>query len=140
MSESIFKVKTDLDPFELYDLNDKDNVESTRMKLAMLKASAKLDQQSLIDEADHDLEQVMELEQEPIKVLVLPKLDMRSEQKLLETIHATFSQIFQALIVMLEDKSLFTQLPSEAEKTSKRSREFEVRLNRSVFETKQQVS
>lgn len=140
---SILKVKSDLDPFELYDDLDKDNVDcvnSTRMKLAMLKASNKLDDDEVIDQANHELEQVMELEQEPIKVIVMPKLDMRSEEKLLETIQATFSQIFQALIVMLEDKALFTQLPNEAEKTSKRSREFEVRLNRSVFETKQQVN
>ena len=50
------------------------------------------------------------------------------------------ARIFQALLVMLEDKSLFTQLTNEAEKLSKRSREFEARLNRSVFETKQQVN
>ena len=71
----------------------------------------------------------------------MPKLEnIDAEVKLLQTIHETFARIFQALIVMLEDKSLFTQLPNEAEKLSKRSREFEVRLNRSVFEAKQQVT
>ena len=65
--------------------------------------------------------------------------NLNSEEKLLQSIHETFARIFQALIVMLEDKSLFTQ-SNEAEKLSKRSREFEARLNRSVFETKQQVN
>ena len=74
-------------------------------------------------------------------MLLVPKLEnIDAEVKLLQTIHETFARIFQALIVMLEDKSLFTQLPNEAEKLSKRSREFEVRLNRSVFEAKQQVT
>ena len=74
-------------------------------------------------------------------MLLVPKLEnIDAEVKLLQTIHETFARIFQALIVMLEDKSLFTQLPNEAEKLSKRSREFEVRLNRAVFEAKQQVT
>ena len=71
----------------------------------------------------------------------MPKLENTiAEVKLLDAIHESFARIFQALIIMLEDKSLFTHLPNETEKLSKRSREFEARLNRSVFETKQQVS
>ena len=74
-------------------------------------------------------------------MFLAPKLDnLNSEEKLLQSIHETYARIFQALLVMLEDKSLFTQLTNEAEKLSKRSREFEARLNRSVFETKQQVN
>ena len=70
----------------------------------------------------------------------MPKLEnTAAEVKLLDAIHESFARIFQALIIMLEDKSLFTSF-NEVEKLSKRSREFEARLNRSVFETKQQVS
>lgn len=111
------------------------NFKSARMKLAVLKAQNSRD--SVYSQAKHDLDEAEQLEKHP-RVVVMPKLNIDSEKKLLDTIHETFSQIFQALIVMLEDKSLFTVLPNEAEKISKRSKEFEVRLNRSVFEAKQQ--
>ena len=44
------------------------------------------------------------------------------------------------MIVMLESKAIFPQLPNEADKVSRKSKEFETRFSRTVFETKQQVT
>lgn len=152
----VFKVKSDLDPFDLYgqsQYEDQSELKSARLKLAVLKAKDKVsDDRFLFDQADHDLERIMELEtfndQQPghrannvMKVVVTPKIQDEKEIKLFDAIKDTFSEIFQALIVMLDSKFLFVlQTPNEADKLSKRSREFATRLNRSVFEAKQQVS
>lgn len=154
----VFKVKSDLDPFDLYGQSqheDQSELKSARYKLAVLKAKDKVSDVGgfLFDEADHDLERIMELEnfssdmfgQQPsnavMKVVITPKIQDEREIKLFMAITDTFSETFQALNVMLESKSLFVlQAPNEADKLSKRSREFATRLNRSVFEAKQQVS
>ena len=133
---------------------DNDNasivIQSTRAKLAALRAKDKVND-DIFKEADRDLEQILELEvlnKSPIPVkeptvIITPKLTNvgggANKEKLFQSIKETFSEIFQLMIVMLESKALFPQLPNEAEKVSKRSREFETRFNRSVFETKQQV-
>ena len=85
------------------------------------------------------------IKEPPITVIITPKLNQNAtencvKEKLFQSIKDTFSEIFQVMIVMLDSKALFPQLPNEAEKVSKRSKEFEVRFNRSVFETKQQVN
>ena len=147
--EPLYMVKPDLDPLEMYNLDGEiEDIQSTRMKLAMLKAKNKISENNveIWSQADQDLENVIELEnyqEQPddlIKVSLIPKIDVIHEKKLLITIQGTFSQIFQAMIIMLDSNALFTQLPEDADKSSKRSKEFEIRLNRSVFETKQQVS
>ena len=134
--------------------DDASVIQSTRVKLAALRAKDKVNN-DIFKEADHDLEQILELEvfnkpspspisreiKEPV-IIITPKLNYGGEsvkEKLFQSIKDTFSEIFQVMIVMLESKALFPQLPNEAEKVSKRSKEFEVRFNRSVFETKQQV-
>ena len=149
--EPIYKLKSDFDPFDLYNIDgDVEDFQSARMKLAMLKAKHRVENEpedfEILSQADHDLEKVIDLEtyderdEEPMKIFILPKVDVSKDKKLLTTIHNTYSQIFQAMIIMLDTDALFTQLPEDAEKSSKRSREFEVRLNRSVFETQQQVN
>ena len=65
--DSMLNVKSDLDPFELYEMkNINDNIEdiqSARIKLAVLKAKNKLsDEEDVISQAEHDLEEVMGLE------------------------------------------------------------------------------
>ena len=156
----LFQVKPGLDPFDVYGddsvIVDEDNdnasivIQSTRAKLAALRAKDKVND-DIFKEADRDLEQILELEvlnKSPIPVkeptvIITPKLTNvgggANKEKLFQSIKETFSEIFQLMIVMLESKALFPQLPNEAEKVSKRSREFETRFNRSVFETKQQV-
>ena len=155
----LFQVKSGLDPFDVYGddsvIVDEDNdnasvIQSTRAKLAALRAKDKVND-DIFKEADRDLEQILELEvlnKSPIPVkeptvIITPKLTNvgggANKEKLFQSIKETFSEIFQLMIVMLESKALFPQLPNEAEKVSKRSREFETRFNRSVFETKQQV-
>ena len=156
----LFQVKSELDPFDAYGddsvIVDEDNdnasivIQSTRAKLAALRAKDKVND-DIFKEADRDLEQILELEvlnKSPIPVkeptvIITPKLTNvgggANKEKLFQSIKETFSEIFQLMIVMLESKALFPQLPNEAEKVSKRSREFETRFNRSVFETKQQV-
>ena len=156
----LFQVKSELDPFDVYGddsvIVDEDNdnasivIQSTRAKLAALRAKDKVND-DIFKEADRDLEQILELEvlnKSPIPVkeptvIITPKLTNvgggANKEKLFQSIKETFSEIFQLMIVMLESKALFPQLPNEAEKVSKRSREFETRFNRSVFETKQQV-
>ena len=156
----LFQVKSELDPFDVYGddsvIVDEDNdnasivIQSTRAKLAALRAKDKVND-DIFKEADRDLEQILELEvlnKSPIlvkepTVIITPKLTNvgggANKEKLFQSIKETFSEIFQLMIVMLESKALFPQLPNEAEKVSKRSREFETRFNRSVFETKQQV-
>ena len=155
----LFQVKSELDPFDVYgddsviveENNDNASViQSTRAKLAALRAKDKVND-DIFKEADRDLEQILELEvlnKSPIPVkeptvIITPKLTNvgggANKEKLFQSIKETFSEIFQLMIVMLESKALFPQLPNEAEKVSKRSREFETRFNRSVFETKQQV-
>ena len=155
----LFQVKSELDPFDVYGddsvIVDEDNdnasvIQSTRAKLAALRAKDKVND-DIFKEADRDLEQILELEvlnKSPISVkeptvIITPKLTNvgggANKEKLFQSIKETFSEIFQLMIVMLESKALFPQLPNEAEKVSKRSREFETRFNRSVFETKQQV-
>ena len=159
----LFQVKPGLDPFDVYGddsvIVDEDNdnasvIQSTRAKLAALRAKDKVND-DIFKEADRDLEQILELEvlnkqpsPIPVKeptVIITPKLTNvcgsggANKEKLFQSIKETFSEIFQLMIVMLESKALFPQLPNEAEKVSKRSREFETRFNRSVFETKQQV-
>ena len=58
-------------------------------------------------------------------------------------ITATFSKIFQALVVLIQEHNLNENAPSsstvEAEKINKRSREFDVRLHRQIFEAKQKT-
>ena len=136
--------------------DDASVIQSTRVKLAALRAKDKVNN-DIFKEADHDLEQILELEvlnkpspspisreiKEPV-IIITPKLNYAGggesvKEKLFQSIKDTFAEIFQVMIVMLESKALFPQLPNEAEKVSKRSKEFEVRFNRSVFETKQQV-
>ena len=158
----LFQVKPGLDPFDVYGddsvIVDEENdnasvIQSTRAKLAALRAKDKVND-DIFKEADRDLEQILELEvlnkqpTSPISVkeptvIITPKLTNvgggANKEKLFQSIKETFSEIFQLMIVMLESKALFPQLPNEAEKVSKRSREFETRFNRSVFETKQQV-
>ena len=156
----LFQVKPGLDPFDVYGddsvIVDEENdnasivIQSTRAKLAALRAKDKVND-DIFKEADRDLEQILELEvlnKSPIPVkeptvIITPKLTNvgggANKEKLFQSIKETFSEIFQLMIVMLESKALFPQLPNEAEKVSKRSREFETRFNRSVFETKQQV-
>ena len=155
----LFQVKSGLDPFDVYGddsvIVDEENdnasvIQSTRAKLAALRAKDKVND-DIFKEADRDLEQILELEvlnKSPIPVkeptvIITPKLTNvgggANKEKLFQSIKETFSEIFQLMIVMLESKALFPQLPNEAEKVSKRSREFETRFNRSVFETKQQV-
>ena len=152
----LFQVKPGLDPFDVYGddsviVDDNASViQSTRAKLAALRAKDKVND-DIFKEADRDLEQILELEvlnKSPIPVkeptvIITPKLTNvgggANKEKLFQSIKETFSEIFQLMIVMLESKALFPQLPNEAEKVSKRSREFETRFNRSVFETKQQV-
>ena len=155
----LFQVKSGLDPFDVYGdesvIVDEENdnasvIQSTRAKLAALRAKDKVND-DIFKEADRDLEQILELEvlnKSPIPVkeptvIITPKLTNvgsgANKDKLFQSIKETFSEIFQLMIVMLESKALFPQLPNEAEKVSKRSREFETRFNRSVFETKQQV-
>ena len=155
----LFQVKPGLDPFDVYGddsvIVDEDNdnasvIQTTRAKLAALRAKDKVND-DVFKEADRDLEQILELEvlnKSPIPVkeptvIITPKLTNvgggANKEKLFQSIKETFSEIFQLMIVMLESKALFPQLPNEAEKVSKRSREFETRFNRSVFETKQQV-
>ena len=139
----IFKAKPQLDPFELYDVNsDVEDVQSARMKLAVLRAKDKVQSDEAYNEADKDLREVIHLENKNImKVTVTPKLDVAEEEKkLFGTIKDTYSKIFQTMIVMLKSPALFPQLPEEANVVNRRSREFEVRLNRSVFESKQQVN
>ena len=65
--DSMLNIKSDLDPFELYDMKnvneDVEDIQSARIKLAVLKAKNKLsDDEDVISQADHDLEQVMGLE------------------------------------------------------------------------------
>ena len=113
------------------------------MKLAVFKAKPKLSDDELFAQAEHDLDEFEQLEHYqnvPLRVALVPKIDTSSETKLMQTIQATFEQIFQALVLMLEDQSLFTVMPNKAEKLSRRSKEFEARLNRSVFEAKQQFT
>ena len=60
----------------------------------------------------------------------------------LTQISGTFSQIFQAFLVLMEEAhmaevSRFS--PAEKEKVNKRAKEFEIRLKRSTFELKQKV-
>ena len=139
----IFKVKPQLDLFDLYDVNsDVEDVQSARMKLAVLRAKDKVQKGEAYDEADHDLKEVIHLENKNImKVTVTPKLDVdENEKKLFQAIKDTYSTIFQAMIVMLQSPAMFPQLPEEANVVNRRSREFGVRLNRSVFEAKQQVN
>ena len=117
------------------------------------------DDDEIFKEADHDLEQILELEvlnkpspspnsaiiKQPT-VIITPKLTLNSggenceKEKLYESIKETFSEIFQIMIVMLESKAIFPQLPNEADKVSRKSKEFETRFSRTVFETKQQVT
>ena len=94
----------------------------------------------ILAQADQDLEKVIEMENfQDIQVVITSKMDLSAELKILKTIEQTFSQIFQALIVMLETKNKQTNTQETTTKLSRRSKEFEARLNRSVFETKQQV-
>ena len=141
----IFEVKPQLDPFELYDMNsDVEDVQSARMKLAVLKAKSKIEENELdndaFNNADDDLKQVIQLEQNDImSVTVTPKLNLAlfsEEKKIFQAITETYSKIFQALIVML---NYYSANATEIEYINRRSREFEIRLNRSVFEAKQQV-
>ena len=65
--DSMLNIKSDLDPFELYDMKigneDVEDIQSARIKLAVLKAKNKLsDDEDVISQAEHDLEQVMGLE------------------------------------------------------------------------------
>ena len=175
----LIKIKPDLDPFQVYGSNPEDDddqqdasiaIQSTRVKLAALRAQDKVNYKSdnddddadeIYKEADHDLEQILELEVlnkptpspnsaaviKPPTVIITPKLTLNSysggenceKEKLYESIKETFSEIFQVMIVMLESKAIFPQLPNEADKVSRKSKEFETRFSRTVFETKQQV-
>ena len=127
------------DPFELYDTKSDqvEEVQSARMKLAALKAKSHVEDE-LLTNAEHDLEQVIQLEQKDImNVVITPKLNLCSEEKkIFLAIKETYSNIFQALTVML---GYYSANPTELENVHRRSREFGVRLNRSVFEAKQQV-
>ena len=140
--------------------DDASVIQSTRVKLAALRAKDKVNN-DIFKEADHDLEQILELEVlnkptpspnsaaviKPPTVIITPKLTLNSysggenceKEKLYESIKETFSEIFQVMIVMLESKAIFPQLPNEADKVSRKSKEFETRFSRTVFETKQQV-
>ena len=139
----IFKLKPQLDLFELYEVNsDVEDVQSARMKLAVLKAKYKVQKEEAYDAADDDLQEMVQLENKDImKVTLTAKLDViaEDEKKIFETIKETYSKIFQAMIVMLNSSALFPQMPHETTVLNRRSKEFEVRLNRSVFEAKQQV-
>ena len=141
----ITEVKPQVDPFELYDMNsDVEDVQSARMKLAVLKAKSKIEENELgndaFDNADDDLKQVIQLEQNDIiSIKVTPKLNLAlfsEEKKIFKAITETYSKIFQALIVML---NYYSANATEIEYINRRSKEFEIRLNRSVFEAKQQV-
>ena len=60
----------------------------------------------------------------------------------LTQISGTFSQIFQAFLVLMEEANMAEVRrfsPVEKEKVSKRATKFEVRLKRSTFELKQKV-
>lgn len=140
----IFEVKPQLNPFELYDMNsDVEDVQSARIKLAVLKAKSKIEENELdndaFNNADDDLKQVIQLEQNDImSVTLTPKLNLAlfsEEKKIFQAITETYSKIFQALIVML---NYYSANATEIEYINRRSREFEIRLNRSVFEAKQQ--
>ena len=66
----MLNVKKDLDPFEFYDMktlpvtDEMEEIQSTRIKLAVLKAQNKLNDEDdeVISQAEHDLDQVMGLE------------------------------------------------------------------------------
>ena len=179
--QPLIKIKPDLDPFQVYgsiqfnfNSNPEDDdqdasiaIQSTRVKLATLRAQDKVnyksdndDDDEIFKEADHDLEQILELEVlnkpspspnsaaviKPPTVIITPKLTLLNsgenceKDKLYESIKETFSEIFQVMIMMLESKAIFPQLPNEADKVSRKSKEFETRFSRTVFETKQQVT
>ena len=139
----IFKLKPQLDLFELYEVkSDVEDVQTARMRLAALKAKDKVQNAEMFDNADNDLQEVIQLENKDImKVTLTPKIDViaQDEKKIFQAIKETFSKIFQAMSVMLNSSALFPQMPHEAIVLNRRSKEFEVRLNRSVFEAKQQV-
>lgn len=78
------------------------------------------------------------------------KPGMKTAEKItmaLSQLDATFSQIFQALLVVIDNPSAAGQVTicvgvgnhAEIERATKRSREFEVRLKRLAFELKQKV-
>ena len=71
----------------------------------------------------------------------LPKLSNREKvTSCLKQISASFSRVFQALLVLLENPSSHVaNSPLEAERASKRSREFDSRLSRMSFELKQKI-
>ena len=143
---------------------DLENLQSARVKLALLKAKDKVANQDVIVDADNDLQDIIALQsfqespvrnqqnqisvKEPVVIVKSKKEahvvneEKESVLKVFGQITETFSQIFQMLIVMLEQNPALTQehSPVDEERISRRSREFEARLNRSVFEAKQKVN
>ena len=188
--EPIFKVKKDIDLFKLYGseqgFGDKDegvsdidgisdDLQSMRIRLAVMKAKEQCDEtegsdirQEAIDEVDSNLREIIALEStypneikphmkkddakkkarhpqtaQPVK-LVKEEKDKVSSQinSQLNLITTTFSKIFQALIVLMNEHNLTDQSATstvEMNRINKRSREFEARLQRLLFEAKQKA-
>lgn len=154
MAEPVFVAKPDMDPFYLYGSQDMtvSDLQETRLKLAVLRAQDQLeDQKEAIDTVDNDLRELIALEsgaggadiKEPKvvvkKVIKKDKMDDNNIRASLKQIQDTFSVVFQTLIGILESSLVTTNSPLEQDRISKRSREFECRLARSVFEAKQKL-
>ena len=141
----IFEVKTDLDPFFLYgSMQETSILEETcdpRLRLATLKAREKLEEvlfgkgEVEKDATDIVEPKIMSKEDEQIKPRKKESVD-----KWLSQIQSTFSNIFSALLLISDNPT--SCLPDgqlEIDRVQTRGREFESRLKRSLFETKQQV-
>ncbi len=146
----IFEVKTDLDPFFLYgsiqDTSILEDPSDPRLRLATLKAREKLEKELLYKKVDIEKES---------KNVVEPKIPSNNENKVIKAtrtiksenvekwlsqIESTFSNIFSALLTISDNpRSCIPDGLPEIDRVQIRGREFESRLKRSLFETKQQV-
>jgi hypothetical protein len=148
----IFEVKTDLDPFLLYgSINDTSILEEPcdpRLRLATLKAIEKLEAEVLfkkveVDKEDKDVVEAKILSGEKNKRIKPTKTPIKvkeSVDKCLSEIESTFSNIFSALLGISDNpKSCQPDGQLELDRVETRGREFESRLKRSLFETKQEV-
>ena len=147
----IFVIKKDLDLFYLYgsdpDLSN-DSEKDPRFKLATLRAREQLER--MLDKNRVETLENLDIQEEenvkpivPSKVIKVKKEKVLSEKdvnKVLCQIEETFSGIFSILISISDDpRSCIPDGELEMDRVLKRSREFESRLKRTIFEAKQQV-